>query len=239
MRRQRYDGEGRKRAIVETALPIFARKGFAGTTTKELAKAASVSEALLYKHFPSKKALYQEILDCGPQTTDMAFLRLNTMSPSTETLIYFAHVAVWRFAAKHQSAAGARIQNLQRLILNSLMGDGEFARIHFAQVWSGPGQLFEASFKIALKVGHLMAGVTPKNAFWFMMHVATKIGHTHLPKTPAVIYTGTEDAITSEATTFILRAFGMKESAITKLYHPEALTRVLASDEAAAEKTKR
>lgn len=236
MRRQRYDGEGRKRAIVETAMPIFARKGFAGTTTKELAKAARVSEALLYKHFPSKKALYQEILDCGPQTTDMAFRRLETMTPSTETLIYFAHVAVWRFVAKHDSAAAERIQNMQRLIINSLMGDGEFARIHFDQVWSGPGQLFEGSFKFASKAGHLIAGITPKNAFWFMIHVATKLGHTHLPKEPAVTYAGTEDTIIREAVTFILRGFGMKESVIEKMYDAKALKRLLASDEAAATK---
>ena len=51
----------RKAAIVEAALPLFARQGFAATTTKQLALAAGVSEALLYKHFPSKEALYREI----------------------------------------------------------------------------------------------------------------------------------------------------------------------------------
>ena len=37
----------RKLAIVKAALPLFARQGFAETTTRELAKAAGVSEPLL------------------------------------------------------------------------------------------------------------------------------------------------------------------------------------------------
>ncbi|HEX3499191.1 MAG TPA: helix-turn-helix domain-containing protein, partial [Stellaceae bacterium] len=42
----RLDNQGRRRGIVDAAVPLFARKGFAGTTTKEIAEAAPVSEAL-------------------------------------------------------------------------------------------------------------------------------------------------------------------------------------------------
>ena len=38
MIKRRMDAAARKRAIVETAMPLFARKGFTGTTTKELAE---------------------------------------------------------------------------------------------------------------------------------------------------------------------------------------------------------
>ena len=61
----RLDSDERHKAIVAAALPLFARKGFAGTTTKELAEAANISEALLFRHFPSKKHLYGEILRLG------------------------------------------------------------------------------------------------------------------------------------------------------------------------------
>jgi len=66
----------RKLAIVKAALPLFARKGFAETTTKELARAAGVSEPLLYKHFPSKEALYTEIQNYSCQATDTIAQRL-------------------------------------------------------------------------------------------------------------------------------------------------------------------
>ena len=61
----RLDSDERRKAIVTSAVPLFARKGFAGTTTKELAETAGISEALLFRHFPSKKQLYSEILRLG------------------------------------------------------------------------------------------------------------------------------------------------------------------------------
>ena len=68
--------QDRKLAIVKAALPLFARKGFAETTTKDLARAAGVSEPLLYKHFPSKEALYTEIQNYSCQATDTIVQRL-------------------------------------------------------------------------------------------------------------------------------------------------------------------
>lgn len=52
----------RQASLIAAAASLFARKGFNGTTTKEIAKAAGVSEALVFKHFPTKHALYAAIL---------------------------------------------------------------------------------------------------------------------------------------------------------------------------------
>ena len=46
MAKRRMDAAARKRAIVETAMPLFARKGFSRTTTKELAEQAWFSRKL-------------------------------------------------------------------------------------------------------------------------------------------------------------------------------------------------
>lgn len=48
--------------MIAAAAALFAAKGFNGTTTREIAKAAGVSEALVFKHFPTKQALYAAIL---------------------------------------------------------------------------------------------------------------------------------------------------------------------------------
>ncbi len=50
----------RKAQIVEVAIGLFGRKGFSGTTTKRIAEAAGISEATIFKHFPSKEGLYAE-----------------------------------------------------------------------------------------------------------------------------------------------------------------------------------
>jgi AcrR family transcriptional regulator len=58
----RTSGRERQASLIAAAASLFARKGFNGTTTKEIAKAAGVSEALVFKHFPTKRALYAAIL---------------------------------------------------------------------------------------------------------------------------------------------------------------------------------
>lgn len=52
----------RQASLINAAASLFATNGFTGTTTKQIAKAAGVSEALLFKHFPTKRALYTAIL---------------------------------------------------------------------------------------------------------------------------------------------------------------------------------
>jgi len=52
----------RRAGLIEAAASLFAADGFKGTTTKQVAKAAGVSEALLFKYFPTKRALYTAIL---------------------------------------------------------------------------------------------------------------------------------------------------------------------------------
>ncbi len=56
-------GPERRTSIVRSSMHLFARKGFAGATTRELARAAGVSEAMVFKHFPTKRRLYRAILE--------------------------------------------------------------------------------------------------------------------------------------------------------------------------------
>jgi len=53
----------RRRQLLDAALELFSRKGFGGATTKEIAAAAGVTEAIIFRHFPSKQALYTAVLD--------------------------------------------------------------------------------------------------------------------------------------------------------------------------------
>jgi len=56
-------GDKRREQILETAVNLFSQRGFKGTTTKEIARAAGVSEAMVFRHFENKDALYEAILD--------------------------------------------------------------------------------------------------------------------------------------------------------------------------------
>ena len=91
----RLTAEARKEAIVEAVQDIFAEKGFDGTTIKELAQAAKFSEALLYKHFPSKESLYAAMLDaCAKGPTFAEASRILEFETSTSTLVIIEHFMI-------------------------------------------------------------------------------------------------------------------------------------------------
>ena len=59
----RMAGDERRLQILETAARLFSENGFRGTTTKKIAKASGISEAMVFRHFESKEDLYSAILD--------------------------------------------------------------------------------------------------------------------------------------------------------------------------------
>jgi AcrR family transcriptional regulator len=62
VRRTRLSTEKRRQQLIDTARRVFAERGFRGTTTREIASAAGVTEAVIFQHFPDKDSLYTAIL---------------------------------------------------------------------------------------------------------------------------------------------------------------------------------
>src|SRR5882762_8679445 len=84
----RMSCEERKFRILAAVRRIFAHKGLEGTTTRELAKEAGVSEALLYKHYPSKEALYQAMLSSCDGEFMGEVKKITSLDSSTSTLVH-------------------------------------------------------------------------------------------------------------------------------------------------------
>jgi AcrR family transcriptional regulator len=53
----------RRQALIDTAIRVFSEGSYHGTTTAEIARAAGISEPILYRHFASKRELYLAALD--------------------------------------------------------------------------------------------------------------------------------------------------------------------------------
>lgn len=53
----------RREQLIHVAIDLFSRKGFNGTTTREIAAAAGVTEAIIFRHFETKENLYTAIID--------------------------------------------------------------------------------------------------------------------------------------------------------------------------------
>ena len=119
--------EDRKLQILRVAVSLFSQKGFGGTTTKEIAHAAGISEAMVFRHFATKQELYTAILDHKACSGDS----MNPEAMVAEALRQKDDRAVFE-----QLALGALDHHefdpeFQRLLLHSALEGHELAEIFF------------------------------------------------------------------------------------------------------------
>jgi AcrR family transcriptional regulator len=215
--------EGRKLAIVKAASPLFARKGFAETTTRDLARAAAVSEPLLYKHFPSKEALYMEIQSFNCRVFEPMVKKLGELEPSASSLVHLVYYLL-RVLVLGQPTGGVKWNTRQRLMINSFLEDGAFARLLYKNRFDGFCEQMEACLDVAIASGDVVkTPMSRGNRARFAHHVGAWIALVHLPARPAIAYNVSREELLHEAVWFALRGMGMTDKAIATYYNPKAL----------------
>ena len=205
-------GDLRRQLILSAAKRCFARYGFAGTTTKSIAAAASISEGLLFKHFTTKSALYAEILaeECA---ADPALHRLLELKPSTATLVVLIREMVHHFQQIPDAPDQHEAQRL-RLMITSHLDDGEFARLIYEKIGGLIGPVFTASLKRAVEAGDASSiGGEPLNLFLFAHHTVLMAALGRLPSVSCLSYGNAAD-LERQLCEFILRGIGLNETAI-------------------------
>jgi TetR/AcrR family transcriptional regulator, transcriptional repressor of aconitase len=217
----RMTGDLRRQLILGAAKRCFARHGFAGTTTKSVAAAASISEGLLFKHFPTKSALYAEILseECA---ADPALHRLLGLEPSTATLVVLIREMVRHFQQVSDAPDQQEAQRL-RLMITSHLDDGEFARLIYDKIGNLIGPVFTSSLERAVAAGDASRiGREPLNLFWFAHHTVLMSTLARLPSAPCLSY-GNAAEFERQLCEFILRGIGLNEAAIASHLDRELL----------------
>ncbi|MGE0286807.1 MAG: TetR/AcrR family transcriptional regulator [Bradyrhizobium sp.] len=214
----RMTSDLRRQLILGAAKRCFARNGYAGTTTKSVAAAAAISEGLLFKHFPSKAALYAEILaeECE---ADPELAHLLGQEPSTATLVELVRGMVGHFVNIANGSDEDEAQRL-RFMAASHLEDGEFARLLYGKIADLIGPTFVASLTRAIAAGDAteIAG-EPLNLFWFAHHTVLTAALTRLPAAPCLEY-GDASVLERQLCQFILRGIGLGEAVIaTHLDH--------------------
>ena len=220
----KLSAEERRAAIVKAVRRAFAEKGFHGTTTRELALAAGVSEALLFKHFPTKEALYAAMmLSCKSEKDQALFARLKALEPSASTLVLMVH-SLFTYLLGGEACCDDERTVQNRLMLRSLLEDGEFARLSLRQ---GPAHWVgkvEECLKAAVAAGEAVNGpVLPNLRGWFVHHLAVTLRSYAVPAPPALDYGVPRDKLVEQAVWFSLRGLGLREDAIKRYYNPKAL----------------
>jgi AcrR family transcriptional regulator len=206
--------DARRGAILAAAAPLFARAGLHGTTTRELAAAAGVSEALLLKHFVTKDALYravgEEYVAAQPFLPELA--RLRAMPPSTARLVTAVHYLVDHLAQPQQD-------ELTRLLAHSLLGDGEVARRLLNRFAADALPVLAESLATAKRAGDLRSedGAGEESALWLVHHLALMVALLRLPPGAAVAGVGSQ-ALVRQVVHFVLNGIGLRTAALREFY---------------------
>ncbi len=214
----KLSSEERRRAIICSSLPLFVQKGMS-VTTKELASAASVSEALLYKHFSTKEELFQSLKDFCCEAIDRDASELVQNPPSLELLVegfFFTNIAVFYDHPEEPFTS----QEVTALVLRSLLDTGEFA----TEIHSHFGKYIpymEDSLSAAIEKGQASNILGKKSdVFWLYHNLVTGTKMTMQPQKATIPYAQEKKKIIREICISGLRMCGVKEESISKLALP-------------------
>ncbi len=153
----RLTHERRHRQILDSAIDVFAKHGFRGTTTKQLARAAGVSEATIFLHFPSKEALYDAILQELLQSQRPLTGLLEDSSDAS--LAEVAQRLATRFMEQHPRGSA-----LLRIALFSALEGHSLGRRMAAEHIGGPVQSLSRVIERAQARGEVRSDLDPESA---------------------------------------------------------------------------
>ena len=123
----RMAGDARRLQILRVAVSLFAHEGFKGTTTKKIAEAAGVSEAMVFRHFANKEDLYTAILDhkaCSGDAIDPELMVADALKRKDDRAVFEG--LAFGALEHHESDP-----EFQRLLLHSALEGHQLAQMFF------------------------------------------------------------------------------------------------------------
>ncbi|MDE2436019.1 MAG: TetR/AcrR family transcriptional regulator [Sphingomonadales bacterium] len=213
MSRNRLSSPERKAVILEAARKVFSNHGFDAARTQDIAKGAGVSEALMYRHFPSKEALYRAVLRQTIREQNANHAMLILTEPTARGVIqrigtYFDIAASNNFP---------RIKEGFRLLLASLAGDGSFASLVYRRALRMSLSATARALNAAREAGDLDGTmIEPANTSMFIEHVGTMLNTVIALPGGLRPYQGTGEQIARDATRFCCRGLGFSDAMIDR-----------------------
>jgi AcrR family transcriptional regulator len=120
----RMTAGGRREQILQGAMQLFAEKGFRGTTTREIAQQLEISEALMFKYFPTKEALYRAIIQKRTDGSEEMLFPREAVEAKDDRQVF-------RSIASYLISKNTEDPTFMRLIQYSALEGHELSRIFF------------------------------------------------------------------------------------------------------------
>ena len=164
----RLTAAGRRSAILTAARHEFARRGFRGASTASIAAGAGCSEPMLYKHFPSKQALFAAVL-----TEAMGARVRSLMAESPGAMAGMIAVA------RHASTDPLIIEIIRlRMLAASLVDEPDVLRALAASMHEVIRGM-AATIAAGQAAGEVRRDVDPEMTAWIWYGYTLAGGHAH------------------------------------------------------------
>lgn len=205
----RLSSADRRTSIIAAARAVFARHGLEGARTQQIALKAGVSEALLFRHFPSKIHLYRAVLREVIVDQNSVIRSFGEVEASTEGLLEVLR-RTFLYAMSGMHAVNA--EGL-RMVVGSLAGDGGYARLVYRRALRMTLPTLEKAIEAArADKGITGSGLSLINAGAFIEHVSTMMMMARCHEKVAIPYD--EDRALRDAILFCGRGLGVEEARI-------------------------
>lgn len=217
--RVRLSQAERRHSIAVAAARIFAERGFHATNSRDLARACGISEALMFRHFPSKDELWFAALEACRQSAVADSLRtVGQRPPSVAGLVDVTVSLAESFIRKQDGERRDSSQTMRRMLLRSMAEDGRFARMVLSDLGARLSGYISECLALAAEVGEIEAVVTARSEAGSRLYrlLFFAIGAQALPEEPAMDFQISEDALILETVRFQLRGLGLRHAAIER-----------------------
>jgi len=213
MGRPRLSSADRRDAILTVALRVFAEHGFDKTKVEWIAQQSDISQALIYRHFPTKSHLYRGVLRRVLEGQDRAFLAFGELEASGEGLARLVARRMTIAIAARSDAA----ENGARLVFRSIAGDGSLARLIYRRVKRKSLPSLSATLTAAHAAGDIEGDLlSAENTIAFIEHVAATMQVVRTTEPPVMEYTGDDQALLRSSIVFCARGIGLRPALVER-----------------------
>ena len=198
MAKKRLPQEERRTQIIEVAMDLFASKGFKGATTRAIAEAAGVSEAIIFRHFATKEDLYDAIITYTVEKRlnlwEQDRVHLEGAEDLSTLLRNFAHSYIQR---------NRQDPTFIRLMMYSALEDHKFREKFFAIYRSPHLRAIHSAIDRGIRQGiyrPVDPHLTTRFLLWVLLHYCI---NRFIARTSATTPPGDKEMVENLVTTFV------------------------------------
>jgi len=172
-RAARLPAPARRENILDAAITVFARSGYRETATATIAAELGVSEPTIFRHFPTKRALYLAAIDRSAEITMRHWEEI--AARSTSALAALLEMGQWYFAELQRDSQHLRLR-FRSYSEATDVEVGARVREHFRAAFDFVFRLYEA----ARTAGEIAAATDVRAHTWLFMAIGTLLDVTQI-----------------------------------------------------------